>query len=170
MPENMSHDDSSSRKHEDTGRGGWWVVGQVLIFVLFIGSLFGNSTPSDTPGLVFAQIVGVVVALAGAGISVWAYRYHGARLTPFPRPVDGMHLIEDGPYRYVRHPMYSGIIAFTLGVGLAYANPVTLLCSFVFAVFFMAKTGHEEDYLLEHVPGYRQYRSDVHWRLIPFVM
>jgi protein-S-isoprenylcysteine O-methyltransferase Ste14 len=66
--------------------------------------------------------------------------------------------------------MYSGIIAFTLGVGMAYANPVTMLSSVAFTVFFMAKSGHEEDMLVEDVPGYRNYRSAVPWRLIPFVM
>ena len=151
-------------------RGGWWVLGQVLLFALFVTSLFAAPSAAEVPGLVFAQIVGVLLAVGGAVLSVWAYRYHGDRLTPFPRPHDDMPLIEGGPYRYVRHPMYSGIIAFTLGVGLAYANPVTMLSSLAFAVFFMAKSGHEEDMLLETVPGYRQYRSAVPWRLIPFVM
>ena len=68
------------------------------------------------------------------------------------------------------HPMYTGIIVFTLGVGLAYANPVTVMSSLAFTVFFMAKTGHEEEHLIRDVPGYRQYRSDVPWRLIPYVM
>ena len=151
-------------------RGGWWVVGQILLFGLFVTSLFASSDTADVPGLVFAQIVGVILAISGAALSVWAYRYHGTRLTPFPKPPDDMPLIDAGPYRYVRHPMYSGIVAFTLGVGLAYANPVTMLSSVAFAVFFMAKSGHEEDLLLAEVPGYRQYRSEVPWRLIPYVM
>jgi protein-S-isoprenylcysteine O-methyltransferase Ste14 len=167
MPENMSHPDSDE---EDSGRGGWWVVGQVLLFALFIGSLFAGGPPDDVPGIIFVQVVGVIVALIGVGVSIWAFRYHGPGLTPFPKPTDGMELIDEGPYRYVRHPMYSGIIAFTLGVGLAYANPVTLLSSFAFTVFFMAKSGYEEDMLVKELPGYRQYRSSVPWRLIPFVM
>ena len=169
MPENMSQNDSD----EGDGfaaKGGWWVVGQVLLFALFIGSLFAAPETEDVPALLFAQVVGVAVAVGGAILSVWAYRYHGAELTPYPKPNEGTRLIEAGPYRYVRHPMYSGIIAFTLGVGLAYANPVTILSSIAFTVFFMAKSGHEEDLLVANVPGYRQYRSQVHWRLIPFVM
>ena len=53
---------------------------------------------------------------------------------------------------------------------MAYANPVTMLSSVAFTVFFMAKSGHEEDMLVAEVPGYKSYRSDVPWRLIPFVM
>jgi protein-S-isoprenylcysteine O-methyltransferase Ste14 len=133
-------------------------------------ALFSGDTVSGVPGLIVAQVIGLIVALAGALLSVWSLMQHGWRVSPFPRPVDGAQLVESGPYRYVRHPMYSGIVLFTLGVGLAYANPVVLLTSFTFLVFFMAKTGREEEMLVATVPGYRGYRSDVAWRLIPFVM
>jgi len=81
-----------------------------------------------------------------------------------------MPLIDSGPYRIVRHPMYTGIIAFVFGVGLAYANLATVLTGIAFIVFFMAKTGEEEDMLIREVAGYREYRSSVPWRLIPYVM
>jgi len=167
MPENLSQDDSDM---PSSNRGGWWVVGQVVLFGFFIASVVFREPVTESPGLVISQIFGVLVALFGAAISVWAFRYHGSSLSPFPKPPEGMHLIDGGPYRYVRHPMYSGIIAFTLGVGMAYANPVTMLSSVAFTVFFMAKSGHEEDMLVAEVPGYKSYRSDVPWRLIPFVM
>jgi protein-S-isoprenylcysteine O-methyltransferase Ste14 len=165
-----SDSDKGQPSRRQTSRGGSWVLGQALLFVLFIVSVVAGGGAPDVPGIVFAQIVGVAAALGGAAISVWAFRYHGADLTPFPRPLEGQQLIVDGPYRYVRHPMYSGIIAFTLGVGLAYANAATLLSSLAFVVFFMAKSGHEEEMLVAEVPGYRAYRSSVPWRLIPFVM
>ena len=145
-------------------------MAQVILFGLFVASLFAGDGVPDVPGIVFAQIIGVIVALAAAAFSIWAFRYHGSDLTPFPRPVEGMGLIEDGPYRYVRHPMYTSIIFFALGVGLAYANPVAMLSSVAFTVFFMAKSGHEEDMLVAEIPGYRQYRSDVPWRLIPYLL
>ena len=168
MPDNLSQSDSD--KTPEHPRGAAWVVGQVVLFVLFIISVIAGGPAPDVPGVVYAQIVGVLVAIGGAAISVWAFLYHGSKLTPFPKPVDGQQLIDGGPYRYVRHPMYTGIIFFTLGVGLAYANPVTLMSSLAFTVFFMAKTGHEEEHLVRDVPGYKHYRSDVPWRLIPYLM
>ena len=172
MPENVSQNDSD-RGFEDevhTPRGISWVIGQGILIVLFLISVFAGDPVEDVPGLLFARAVGLLVAVAGAAVSTWAGLQHGTRLTPFPRPIDDMPLIDRGPYRYVRHPIYSGIIIFTLGVGLAYANPVTLLSSVTFLVFFMAKTGYEEDLLVEHIPGYRQYRSAVAWRLFPFLV
>lgn len=164
MPDNLSQSDS------DTSLGVGWVIAQGILFVIFLTALVSGETVSNVPGLIFAQIVGLVVGVAGAALSVWSLVQHGWQVSPFPRPVDGAHLIDTGPYLYVRHPMYSGIIVFTLGVGLAYANPVAVLSSVTFLVFFMAKTGREEDMLVESVDGYRAYRADVPWRLIPFMM
>jgi protein-S-isoprenylcysteine O-methyltransferase Ste14 len=164
MPDNLSQSDSN------TSLGVGWVIAQGALFVFFFMALISGDAVSGVPGLVVAQAIGLFVALGGALLSVWSLMQHGWRVSPFPKPVDGAQLVESGPYRYVRHPMYSGIVLFTLGVGLAYANPVVLLTSFTFLVFFMAKTGREEEMLVAGVPGYRAYRSAVHWRLIPFVM
>lgn len=164
MPDNLSHSDS------DMSLGVGWVIAQAALFVFFFMALFSGDTVSGVPGLIVAQVIGLIAALAGALVSVWSLMQHGWRVSPFPRPVDGAQLVESGPYRYVRHPMYSGIVLFTLGVGLAYANPVVLLTSFAFLVFFTAKTGREEEMLVATVSGYRGYRSDVAWRLIPFVI
>jgi protein-S-isoprenylcysteine O-methyltransferase Ste14 len=164
MPENLSHPDS------DMSLGVGWVIAQGVLFLFFLIAVVSGETVADVPGLIYAQVMGLVVAAAGAVISVWSLREHGWQVSPFPRPADAAHLVESGPYRYVRHPMYTGIVVFVLGVGLAYANPVVLLTSFTFTVFFMAKTGHEEDMLVERIDGYSAYRSDVPWRIIPFVM
>jgi protein-S-isoprenylcysteine O-methyltransferase Ste14 len=164
MPDNLSESDA------DMSLGVGWVIAQGALFVLFLIALLSGDSVADVPGLIFAQVMGLVLALAGAALSVWSLMQHGWSVSPFPRPVDDAHLVSSGPYRYVRHPMYSGIVLFTLGVGLAYANPAVLLASFTFLVFFMAKTGREEDMLVEAVSGYRTYRSEVPWRLVPFVM
>lgn len=164
MPDNMSRSDS------DMGRGVGWVAAQGVLFAFFLTAIIFGEPVDEIPGLIFAQIVGVIVGAGGAGVSLWALLQHGWNVSPFPRPAEGALLVDSGPYRYVRHPMYSGIIAFTLGVGLAYANPVAMLSSVTFLVFFMAKTGREEEMLVDTVDGYRAYRSRVPWSLIPFVV
>lgn len=164
MPDNLKQGDSSM------SLGVGWVIAQAALFAFFLIALISGDSVADVPGLIVAQVMGLVLALGGAALSVWSLMQHGWSVSPFPRPVDDAHLVSSGPYRFVRHPMYSGIVLFTLGVGLAYANPAVLLASFTFLVFFMAKTGREEDMLVEAVPGYRTYRSEVSWRLVPFIM
>ncbi len=151
-------------------RGTSWVIAQGAIFALFLVAVVFGETIEDVPGLIFAQITGLVVGFAGAAVSVWSLFQHGWKVSPFPRPVEGVKLVDSGPYRFVRHPMYTGIVMFTLGVGLAYTNPAVLLSSATFLVFFMAKTGREEEMLVSNVDGYRSYRTSVPWRIIPFVM
>ncbi len=161
---------SESRPSESTSRGAWWVVVQGVIFGYFFAALLLGETVGEFSGLVYLQSAGLLVALFGSGVSIWSVVLHGSRLSPFPKPVDGARLIDIGPYRFVRHPMYSGIIAFTFGCSLAYANVAAALATPIFIVFFMAKTGREEEMLVDVVPGYRKYRSSVMWRLIPRVV
>lgn len=159
-----------SERDQHMTRGAWWVVVQGLIFGYFFAALFIGETVADFGGLVYLRSAGLLIALFGSGVSVWAVVLHGPRLSPFPKPVDGATLIDTGPYRFVRHPMYSGIIAFTLGCGIAYGNIAATLAAPVFIIFFNAKTSREEEMLVDVVPGYRKYRSMVVWRLIPRVV
>ncbi len=166
MPENMSHDDSDMGNERGVG----WVVAQGALFVFFFIAVVAGGSVSDVPGLVVVWILGVLFAIAGAALSLWSVLLHGSRLSPFPFPVEGMEVIDTGPYRYVRHPMYSGIVLFTMGVGLAYGKPTVLLASLTFLVFFVAKSGHEEDMMVKYMDGYRTYRSAVPWRIIPYLV
>lgn len=169
MPENLSRHDSGSN-HRDSGRGVGWVVVQGALFVFFIIAMMAGERLEPFTGIVYVQSAGLLLALFGSFVSIWSVLQHGNRLSPFPKPVEDAVLIDSGPYRFVRHPMYSGIIAFVLGASIAYMVPAAMLAAPAFLVFFMAKTSHEEHMLADEVPGYRQYRSDVAWRLIPRVM
>jgi len=162
----MSRDDSGIRNERGVG----WVAAQGALFVFFFTAVFAGESVSGFPGIVVVWILGVVLAIFGAAVSGWSVLLHGSRLSPFPFPVEGMKVIDSGPYRYVRHPMYSGIVLFTLGVGLAYGKPTVLLSSLTFLVFFVAKSGHEEEMMIKYMDGYRDYRSTVPWRIIPYLV
>lgn len=179
MPDNLSRDDSYPESLDpesldpeslDQPLGVGWVVVQAILFVFYFVALIAGEPMKDFAGLIYLRSAGLLLALVGSGVSLWSALEHRFRMSPFPRPVDGARLIESGPYRFVRHPMYSGIIAFTIGAGLAYANLAAAITGIMFFIFFMAKTGREEELLVVAVPGYRSYRSAVPWRLIPKVV
>jgi protein-S-isoprenylcysteine O-methyltransferase Ste14 len=151
-------------------RGGWWVVGQFALIGLYVLALLG--TPSITEGIAlgFAQIVGVVLVALAVFVGIWALFLLRAQLTAMPAPTEHAVLIESGPYRFVRHPMYGAVSVGMLGLGLAELNPWAVLFALLAFVFFMAKTGHEEGLLVETFPGYREYRSRVPYRLVPWLL
>ena len=94
-------------------RGGGWVVAQTVLMVLFVVLVF---LPPYWPHQL--SYVGIPIALAGAAGFVWSARSLGKSLTPYPRPRETGELIEKGPYRFVRHPIYVAGLLFFFGVGL----------------------------------------------------
>ena len=149
-------------------RGEGWVVLQIALFVLVIGSgLLGWpwSGPTRTVGIIAgATLISIGVALIAAGIL-------GLRLqlTAFPKPVSNGRLLERGAFGLVRHPMYGGAVIAALGWGLATASPMALASGLVLFLFFDLKSRREEAWLDEQFAGYAVYRRRTR-RLIPVAL
>lgn len=74
----------------------------------------------------------------------------------------GHQLIQRGPFRFVRHPLYATTIAMIYGAALCYDNGVVLILNTVFFVPMMIfRARQEEKELLTNVPGYKEYQSKV---------
>ncbi len=130
-----------------SARGGYWVVAQIVLAALYFFALVATPSVSEGLALGLARIVGMVTLAAGLVLIGWSAVLIGRHLTPFPRPADGAELIETGPYRIVRHPMYGGVILVAVGLALGMVNPWALLISLAVIVFLAAKVGHEEEML-----------------------
>jgi protein-S-isoprenylcysteine O-methyltransferase Ste14 len=114
------------------------------------------------------RAVGAVAALAGVLVGIAAGRALGDALTPFPRPARSAALVERGPYRVVRHPIYAAGLLFFCGLSLV-ASPAALLGTAALAVLWALKAAVEERFLLERYPGYAEYVRRVRYRLLPRV-
>lgn len=145
-------------------------MAQLALFALYAVALFGTDPIDEGVFLGFARGVGAVLTLGAAVIGIWSVSVLGHNLTIYPSPVHQATLADRGPYRLVRHPIYLAVFTGGLGVGLALLNSAAVIVSLVFIPFFMAKSGFEEDRLVEHVPGYRAYRSAIPYRIIPWFM
>ena len=95
-----------------------WVLPPVLIF-LGVGELEASWMP--------LRIVGLVVCLAGAVFLVWAAVWLGRFLVHDAAILEGHILVTGGPYRFVRHPIYTGFLIMLLGAGVAALNGWVLL-------------------------------------------
>jgi protein-S-isoprenylcysteine O-methyltransferase Ste14 len=151
-------------------RGGWWVLAQLSLFALYLVALVGTPEIAEGVGLGLARVTGVILVVAGVVIGGWSVVLLGQDLSIFPHPVEEARLVDRGPYRLVRHPIYLAVILGALGLALAFLSTAAAIVALVFIPFFMAKTGVEEDRLVEQVAGYREYRSAIPYRIIPWVM
>jgi len=147
-----------------SGRGAGWVAAQ---FALIAAVLALGAVPPRWPGWV--QLLGVPLLPAGGAAAVWAARTLGSSLTPFPRPRPEGELVETGPYRLVRHPIYGAGVLFFLGYGLWASVPATAGVA-VLALLWWLKAGVEERHLTARFAGYEDYRRRVRRRLLPFLL
>jgi len=72
-------------------------------------------------------VVGMVLMCAGIAIRQWAVALLGELFTIDVRVHPGQSVVERGPYRWVRHPSYTGLILTFVGIGLALGNWAALI-------------------------------------------
>ncbi len=154
--------------------GGLWVLGQVVVFSLYGGSLlvddlFDDDLFTSIPWWTHA-LLGGLLGLGGLGFIAFAMLTLGANLTPFPAPTAENTLVRSGPFRVVRHPIYGGIVVTLLGAGLAMGRLAPLLVALLTLAFLAAKSKHEERLLERRHPSYGDYREEVRWRVLPFIV
>jgi protein-S-isoprenylcysteine O-methyltransferase Ste14 len=142
------------------------VVQFVLMAAVGIAALVGPAWP-DAVGWPLV-VGGAVLALAGGILAPVAARALGRGLTPFPRPTQDARIVERGPYRVVRHPMYAAGGLFLAGISLA-SSPVALVLTAALLVVWGLKARVEERFLLEALPGYGDYMTRTRYRLVPHV-
>ena len=139
----------------------------LLIFGgLFLGGLdFRFGWSAVPPALHVAGLALVVVAL---GLAVWvlATNAYAARVV---RLQDGQRIISNGPYRLVRHPMYSGTVLAWVGSALALGSWWMLIPAAAGITLFVWRTRHEDATLQEKLPGYAEYARQTRYRLLPKV-
>jgi protein-S-isoprenylcysteine O-methyltransferase Ste14 len=151
-------------------RGEWFVVAQfVLMGLVFLGPRNVGGQPAwPFPFPPACLVVGRVLMLAGGALFVAGLLRLGPGLTPLPYPKDGASLVTTGPYRLVRHPIYSGGLVAAVGWALAVQGWLTLAYVIVLFVFLDVKSRREERWLAEKFPTYAAYQHRVR-KLIPFV-
>lgn len=101
--------------------------------------------------------IGYAIAASGIAVAVWAGITMGRSLSPYPRPPRDAELVDSGPFRYVRHPIYVGGFLFFAGMSLA-LSVYALVLTCVLGIFWIAKARLEERHLLARFPEYAEYR------------
>ena len=111
-------------------------------------------------------LVGTLVALAGILLRVWSVRTLGRFYSGHIETWYDHTVVNSGPYKWIRHPGYTGSILQAIGMPLVMNSYFTLILSVILSALFVRRMLWEEVFLAQSLPGYREYRSHT-WRIIP---
>jgi protein-S-isoprenylcysteine O-methyltransferase Ste14 len=125
-----------------------------LLGLIWLHSLFSSSM------LIIAIQSFALVLFLWARITFGRRSYHVAA-----NPTEG-GLVERGPYRYIRHPIYTALCLFTGAGAAAHLSWKTGLAFGVILVFALIRIFCEESLVTERYPDYREYSRRT-WRMLP---
>jgi protein-S-isoprenylcysteine O-methyltransferase Ste14 len=114
------------------------------------------------------QLAALVFVVAGYGLVSWAMMSNKFFSTSVRIQKERGHtVVTTGPYQYVRHPGYIGMIAYTLATPLMLGSLWALILGALTAGMFIARTSLEDKTLQEELDGYSDYALHVRYRLMP---
>jgi protein-S-isoprenylcysteine O-methyltransferase Ste14 len=112
--------------------------------------------------------VGLTLLYAGLAFAVWARVHLGRNWSGTVTVKQGHELIRSGPYGYVRHPIYTGLVSAVLGTALASGTVRAALGFLIITAAFLLKLRTEERFMRETFPAqYPAYCEQVP-ALVPF--
>jgi protein-S-isoprenylcysteine O-methyltransferase Ste14 len=132
----------------------------VMFLVIYVPQWFHLRAPPENRSAL-AGIAGVAVCLAGLLLFVSSRRALGRNWSDQVVVKEGHEVVRRGPYRWVRHPLYVGLVLALLGsaatVGARAGYLMIALC--FLGIFFKSK--REEAMLSRRLPGYAEYKQHV---------
>ena len=121
---------------------------------------------SDLPG--WAAIAGDVIMLLGWLGIYFVFRENSFASATIESSAD-QRVISTGPYAWVRHPMYAAALVLLLGIPLALGSIWGVLIVLALVPVLIWRLMDEERFLVDHLPGYREYQGRVRYRLLPLI-
>lgn len=123
-----------------------------------------------SPGAVVCPSTGLAIMWLGLVVRLWAILVLGRAFRTTVEVHAGQQVVERGPYRWIRHPSYTGLLLLAIGFGLAMDSWISLLVALVIPILAVAWRISVEEHVLVETLGvaYERYRTRTK-RLIPYV-
>lgn len=133
------------------------VIQFVCLIAIFINVNFIPNNISVGIGIAIFLILGF-----------WAMSYMKFRFNIAPDISSGKDLVQKGPYKFIRHPMYTSVLGITLCYIINEFSPLGIVIYVILMVNFIMKLKYEEKILLAKFPEYTDYMKSTR-TLIPFI-
>jgi len=132
-----------------------FVAIQFVLFILYffdIDDWFFNTVQ---------EIKYIALVLLGIGILIFiiSLLQLNKNLSPFPSPKSNAQLIQNGIYKYIRHPIYTGLLLITFGFTLYIGSLFKFVVCIALFTLFYYKSLYEEQKLIAVFPDYLEYKK-----------
>ena len=123
------------------------------------------------PGSPVAALAGIALTVAGAAVAIVARAVLGRNWSGRPTIKEDHELVRNGPYAFVRHPIYTGLLVSAIGTSIAFGHVRNLLALPLLLLGFWLKLQAEEGLLFQAFGDeYLAYRRSVKSTIIPFIL
>lgn len=131
---------------------------------------FAGHTSLWRPTAALAFVAAAVTAI-GLSVALWARATLGGNWSGMIVLKDRHELIDRGPYAFVRHPIYTGVLLMVVGTTAFWGTRDSVVMFAIIVVGLFVKARTEERLLTKHFPeAYPQYRARVRASIIPFLL
>ncbi|WP_010177177.1 methyltransferase family protein [Aquimarina agarilytica] len=130
---------------------------QAILFLLF--SLNYTLLSPKVTNISAYKVIGNLIVIAGVVVCLISFVQLNTNLSPFPSPKNNSNLIQKGIYKWIRHPIYTGILFITLGLAVINFSIYKLFISFLLFVLFYYKSKYEEFCLSQKFTTYKKYMT-----------
>lgn len=148
----------------------------VLLIVMAVAAVLINGrirvipwNHAVLPHTLGTGILADLLVLVGLFIAIWARVTLGGNWSARVTLKENHELIQSGPYRVVRHPIYSGLLLMILGTAILAGQVNSLFALVISFCVLWIKLRQEEVFLTKHLPGYSEYMARTK-ALVPFVL
>ncbi|SDR27896.1 isoprenylcysteine carboxylmethyltransferase family protein [Pseudovibrio sp. Tun.PSC04-5.I4] len=145
----------------------------ICVFLYFAGTALDAKAWHMTPhtGAFTSVLRGLFLFLCGVALVVWTIS-----VNPFATPTvqvqedQHQYVVDTGPYAFIRHPMYLGLMMCFAGLSLILgSNLFAILAIPLVLLGFWPRMVEEEQTLSTKLPGYKGYRKQVRHRIFPWI-
>jgi protein-S-isoprenylcysteine O-methyltransferase Ste14 len=119
--------------------------------------------------------VPAAVSYTGAVLFLLSYALYGevlrenAYLSRTIEVQENQKVIDTGLYGIVRHPMYMSTLVLFLSMPLVLGSVISFVIMLAYIPIIAKRIRNEEEVLEEGLPGYKEYKKKVHWKVIPYI-
>lgn len=116
------------------------------------------------------RIAGLALFALGFAVNVWALAVNRFFIPAVRIQAErGHHLVTAGPYGWIRHPGYAGLLLGVVASAVALGSWLAVALALVMAGFILRRAALEDRFVRTELPGYGDYATRVRFRLMPWV-